>query len=209
MRMKKSTAFWLGSAIFLLLVTGQFFCTPAPEKPAEAENSGPKALTKDELLAKGAYIVRTGGCDDCHSPKIFTAMGPIPDSTRELSGHPAGSPLPPMDTKALKPGYWVLLGPDFTSFVGPFGMSYSANLTPDSATGIGAWTVENFINTLRKGKHLGEDGGRPLAPPMPWQVIGQKTDEDLTAIFTYLQSLPAISNRVPPPMTPDQVAKMK
>jgi hypothetical protein len=44
---------------------------------------------------------------------------------------------------------------------------------------------------------------------MPWPTIGKCTDEDLRAIFTYLQSIPAISNKVPAPVSPPDVAKMK
>ena len=160
------------------------------------------------MVAQGKYIVSTGLCNDCHSPKIFTQMGPIPDSTKLLSGHPAGGPPPPLDTAALHPGYGYTGTADLTGWLGPWGISYAANLTPDSATGIGAWTEENFINALRKGKHLGMDGGRGILPPMPWDMIGQKTDEDLKAIFAYLKSLPAISNQVPAPVAPPDVMAM-
>ncbi|MEW6005601.1 MAG: hypothetical protein AB1695_09850 [Stygiobacter sp.] len=51
---------------------------------------------------------------------------------------------------------------------------------------------------MKKGKHLG--AGRPLMPPMPWQIIGQLPEEDLRAIFAYLKSLPAIKNKVPDPI---------
>jgi hypothetical protein len=57
---------------------------------------------------------------------------------------------------------------DLTAFVGPWGISYTANLTPDSATGIGAWSEAAFINTIRSGKHLGN--GRDILPPMPWRL---------------------------------------
>jgi hypothetical protein len=57
-----------------------------------------------------------------------------------------------------------------------------------------------FINTIRRGKHQGE--GRDLLPPMPWQMYAQGTDEDLKAIFAYLQSLPPIENAVPEPIPP-------
>ena len=114
-----------------------------------------------------------------------------------------------IDKKAMVPGNWILLCPDLTCFVGPFGVSFPANLTPDSATGLGAWTDEVFINTIRTGKHLGQTGGRPILPPMPWQNMGKMTDEDLKSVFAYLQSLPPIKNQVPAPLTPADIAKMK
>lgn len=89
-----------------------------------------------------------------------------------------------------------------------WGISYTMNLTPDSATGIGAWTEENFMNALRKGKHLGLDGGRPILPPMPWQMIRQMTDEDLKSVYAYLRTLPAISNQIPAPVAPPDVMAM-
>lgn len=164
-----------------------------------------RTMEKEELEARGQYLLTIGGCHDCHSPKKFTANGMELDSTRLLSGHPAGSPIPPIPAEALKPGGWVQMGPDITAFVGPWGISYAANLTPDPATGTGAWTEENFIKALRTGKHLGQEGGRPIMPPMPWQFIGKMTDEDLRSIFTYLRTMPPVSNRVPAPVPPNEV----
>jgi mono/diheme cytochrome c family protein len=164
------------------------------------------AMTKEETVKHGKYIVEIGGCNDCHSPKKMTAHGPAVDSSRMLSGHPEGSPLPPVLKSALQPGNWVLMSPDVTAFVGPWGISYSANLTSDSATGIGAWTEGQFIQTMRTGKHLGLEGGRPVMPPMPWEAVGKMSDDDLKAMLAYLKSVPPIKNRVPGPVPPDQAA---
>lgn len=166
-------------------------------------------MTKDEMVKHGQLLVTAGGCNDCHSPKSMGPQGPAVDSSKLLSGHPAAMPTPPVIASALKPGGWMLMGPDVTAFVGPWGISYAANLTPDSATGIGAWTEEQFIQTLRKGKHLGMDNGRPLLPPMPWPGLARLSDEDLGSIFAYLKSLPAVQNRVPGPVSPDKVVIAK
>lgn len=187
-------------------VLSQQACT----SKAEAETiPAKKELSHSERLARGQYLTMISGCNDCHSPKIFTPQGMQLDSSRLLSGHPMNDPLPKVDKKALKPGEWMLFSGDITAYVGPFGMSFSANLTPDSATGIGAWTEENFVQTLRTGKHLGQPGGRPLSPPMPWELIGRMSDEDLKSIYTFLQSIPPVSNRVHAPISPDEVAKMQ
>jgi hypothetical protein len=175
----------------------------------EASTSETTRLEGEALIKKGEYIVTTGSCQDCHSPKNLTPMGPKVDSTKMLSGHPADMPLPPFDASALKPGGWVLMAPDITSFVGPWGVSFAANLTPDSATGIGAWTEDVFIKTLRTGKHLGQENGRPILPPMPWEFISKMTDEDLSAVYAYLRTLPPISNKVPAPISPAEAAKGK
>lgn len=173
------------------------------------ETTANNASSHEVGVERGRFIVEIGGCNDCHSPKQMTAQGPVVDGSRKLSGHPAGDPIPPVIESALKPGNWLLMAPDLTAFVGPWGISYAANITSDSATGIGAWTDDQFIKTMRTGKHLGLEGGRPILPPMPWQEIGKLSDEDLKAMLAYLKTLPAIDNRVPAPVPPDQAMTMK
>ena len=196
---------------FAILIAGFAFyligCnSPSNEKKEQGNGTEAKTMTKEEMVKRGDYIVTTASCNDCHSPKVMTQMGPVEDSTKLLSGHPANEPLPPLDTKPTQPGNWIYISPDLTVFVGPWGISYTANLTPDSATGIGAWSEQTFINTIRNGKHLGN--GRPILPPMPWNYVAKLTDDDLKAVFAYLKSLPPISNRVPEPVSPPDVAKM-
>lgn len=174
----------------------------ASETTSDTEISATRQKEADELIARGQYLVTIGACHDCHSPKIFNEQGMILDSTKLLSGHPSTSKLPPVSATAYQPGQWVNMAPDITAFVGPWGTSYAANLTPDSATGIGAWTEENFKNALRTGKHMGQPNGRPIMPPMPWPFISKMTDEDLSAVYSYLRSLPSVNNRVPDPAPP-------
>jgi mono/diheme cytochrome c family protein len=165
----------------------------------------PAAATQDSPIARGRYLVEFGGCHDCHSPKVMTAAGPVPDTTRLLSGHPAGSRLPPIPAGVLGPGRWgALTTPDLTAWAGPWGVSYTANLTPH-LTGLGSWTPELFIQTMRSGKHLGT--GRPILPPMPWYDVGKLTDDDLRAVFAYLRSLKPVANAVPPPVPPAPPAR--
>ncbi len=152
-------------------------------------------------VERGKYLVMVGNCEDCHSPKIFTPTGPVPDSTRRLSGHPANTDLPPLPKGLFGPTQWGgLASPDFTAWYGPWGISFAYNLTPDPKTGIGGWTEELFIQTLRRGKFMGMS--RDILPPMPWQTIGQMSDDDLKAIFAYLKSLPPVYNPIPPPLPP-------
>jgi len=160
---------------------------------------------KDELIDRGKYLVTVALCHDCHSPKIMTPQGPVLDSSRLLSGFPAENGIPSLTEELAKDHDWVKMSQDVTAFAGPWGMSFAANLTPDSATGIGNWTEEVFMKTLRTGKHLGQEGGRPVMPPMPWEMVSKMTDEDLSAIYNYLKSLPAISNRVPAPIPPNEM----
>jgi hypothetical protein len=87
-----------------------------------------------------------------------------------------------------------------TAHSGPWGVSFTANLTPDPDTGLGKWTCRNFKDTIRSGRHLGR--GRAVLPPMPIAMYRHMTDEDLAAVFAYLQSIPAVRNQVPEPLPP-------
>ncbi|UKJ07343.1 c-type cytochrome [Solitalea lacus] len=162
-------------------------------------------MAKEQMVDRGQYLVTIASCNDCHSPKIMTPQGPILDSTRLMSGHRAGSMLPKLDTSMVNPNGWISMSPEITAFVGPWGISYAANLTPDETSGIGAWTEDTFIKTLRTGKHLGQVGGRQILPPMPWFFINKMTDEDLKSVFAYLKSLPPINNQVPAPVPPNEL----
>ena len=64
------------------------------------------------------------------------------------------------------------------------------------------FTEEQFIETLRTGRHKGQ--GRQILPPMPWPAFGQMTDDDLKAMFAYLRQIPPIRNQVPEPLPPVQ-----
>ncbi len=176
-------------------------CSNEPQKPAEP--------TKQEIIEHGKYLVLVGGCNDCHSPKKMTPQGPVIDETRILSGSPSDMKLPAIDPTEVTPGKWYLGSSDLTAWVGPWGISYAANLTPDSMAGTGAWTEELFLKILRTGKFMGIETGRPIMPPMPWDQIKQMKDEDLKAIFAYLQSIPAISNNVHAYVPPNEIASMK
>ncbi len=154
-------------------------------------------------VARGKYLASFAGCTDCHTPKVFSPAGAEPDTTRLLSGHPADEKLPEVPVEHLGPGKWgAVTNGHLTAWAGPWGISFARNLTPDVATGLGSWTPEMFVKTIRTGRHMGE--GRPLLPPMPWQQVSTLTDDDLKAVFAYLQSLKPIENAVPDPIPPKQ-----
>jgi mono/diheme cytochrome c family protein len=164
----------------------------APVAQAQSANAG------GSQVKRGEYLATFGGCHDCHSPKVMTPKGPAPDKARLLSGHPADAQLPPVPAGVVgsSPNQWAALtNSHLTAWVGPWGTSFAANLTPDKATGLGGWTVEQFIKTMRTGKHLGV--GRPILPPMPWFDVAVLSDADLKALFAYLRSVKPISNAVP------------
>jgi mono/diheme cytochrome c family protein len=176
---------------------------PAPAlKPVRPGHAPPNPYPK-KLVARGKLLVVSSGCNDCHTPwHVDPELGvPAPDWSRMLSGHPEGGPDPQGE---IGPADIGIIGPTFTSFKLPFGITYSMNLTPDIDTGTGSWTEKMFIDIFRKGRHLGGDG-RPVYPPMPWDSYRNRSDEDLKAMFAYLRSIPPLRNmppteKVPPPV---------
>ena len=182
-------------------------CTIAIIACNSAEGKGgneKKNIDQAALIKRGEYLVNSIGCDDCHSPKRMGPMGPEIIAELRFSGYPSDRPIQAVDTNVVKKG-WMLFGPDLTSSVGPWGMSFAANISSDE-TGIGNWKEEQFIKALREGKFKGLDGSRALLPPMPWFVYKNLTDEDLKSIFAYLKSTKPVHNVVPAPV---QFASLK
>lgn len=152
-------------------------------------------ISKDSLIKRGAYLVSISGCDDCHTPKKMGPQGPEPDMDRRLSGYNMNVPFPSVDTNIIKSG-WAMVNGDLTGWAGPWGASFSANITSDE-TGIGNWTEEQFEKALRQGKWKGMDGNRMLLPPMPWQNFSHYTDMDVKAIYAFLKTTKPVKNVEP------------
>ncbi len=195
--MKKATP------IFVLLISTLLFtyCTEQPSTMA-AKADAPAAPSPEELARRGEYLVTIMGCHDCHSPKRMGPQGPEIIPELMLSGYPAGQPVPEVDAGIVERGLAVLT-PDLTAAIGPWGVSFAANITSDE-TGIGNWTEEQFRKALTEGKSKGLDGARPMLPPMPWFNYINIQDEDLKAIFAYLKSTKPVENVVPNPIPPGQ-----
>jgi mono/diheme cytochrome c family protein len=133
-------------------------------------------MPKPDPVVRGRYLVTIMSCNDCHTPGFFYGA---PDTLRRLSGSDLG---------------WV----------GPWGVVHARNLTPDSATGIGSWTIEQIVTALRSGN---TPSGVQLAVIMPWQNYSSILDEDdAVAIASYLKSLPPVTHknldRIPPGQKP-------
>ena len=181
-------------------------CQPKQE-PSTAETETETAdatqkMTSEDSIKRGEYLVTILDCQACHTPKIMTDRGPVPDPSRAMSGHPAAEVLPAItDKKMIAPGQWILTNTGLTAWVGPWGTSFTANLTPHE-TGTGTWTIENFDRALRHGKFKGLENGRTLLPPMPWENFAKMTSEDVAYIWSYIRSLPPIDNTVPAPLPP-------
>ncbi len=192
------------SAALLMAVT--LICTQCSDEKSEnsSEAKTASATTQfgayDSQVKWGESLVRNGGCNDCHTPKKMGPNGPENDMSLMLSGHPSQAPAAAFDAKeAAQKG--LIVTQTFTSWTGPWGVTYAANLTSDS-TGIGAWKEEQFLKCLHEKKWMGLEGTRPLMPPMSMMPVVEMSDDELKAIFAYLKSREPISNVVPAYMPP-------
>ena len=158
-----------------------FFALIALTNPAHAQPS-----LQDDLIARGKYLATIAGCTDCHTPNQAEYQNPQTltfeqINTLALYGNQAA------DTEKLLAG-----GRAFD--LGPAGVVFSRNLTPDEETGIGAWTDEQIKLAVKTGASA---DGAVLFPVMPYHVYNSMADEDLNAIIAYLRSVPAVKNVVP------------
>jgi len=197
--MKKYNLLLVFTSILLVLFISS--CSNSPQPATNSDSA--TALSGEDLIKRGEYLVTTMGCNDCHSPKKMGPNGPeiIPELL--LSGYPADRPIMKFDTTWTNKGFAIFY-PDLTAGAGPWGVSFAGNLTPD-VTGIGTWTEEQFKKAITQGKFKGLDGSRMLLPPMPWFNMTGLKDADVKAIFAYLKSLPPVHNVVPAPIPPDQM----
>ena len=136
-----------------------------------SQQNQPVAMTQEQKVARGEYLTTIMACNDCHTPGTFYGA---PDFSRKLAGSELG---------------WV----------GPWGTSYARNLTPDHETGIGTWTEDDIVKTIRTGQRA---DGSALLPPMPWPMYTNLTDEDAYCIAAYLKSLPPVTHAVPTKLPP-------
>lgn len=121
-----------------------------------------------DQVAYGEYMVNAAACAECHTP-----MGPQgPDFSKMFAGG------------------FVFQTPMFKVAV--------ANITPDSASGIGTWTEKMFIDKFRNNSSdavVNRNPGRENSI-MPWSMYGKMKEEDLKAIYAYLRTVKPVSNKV-------------
>jgi len=75
----------------------------------------------------------------------------------------------------------------------PFGTIMTPNITPDTATGIGSWTVDDFARAMHEGRR---PTGSYLYPAFPYPYYTRVTRADVEAIYAYLRTLPPANNAV-------------
>jgi mono/diheme cytochrome c family protein len=122
---------------------------------------------KSDKVAYGKYLALSKyDCYACHSAEFATCDFQNPEKSVGFLG--GGNPIPD------KEGNIIL----------------SANLTMDEATGLGNWTEEQFIKAVKTGIRPGKIANR--YPMMPYTRL---EDEELSAIWAYLQTVPKIENQ--------------
>ena len=137
-------------------------------------------------------------------------LGTLASGTRAAGADAAGAAEPPKSRQELvERGKYLAAAGDCVSchtrangrpFSGgrplntPFGVIYSANITTDPQTGIGAWTERQFERAMREG--IAADGTH-LYPAFPYTSYTKLTDEDVHAIYAYLRSLKPVTYAPP------------
>ena len=125
-----------------------------------------------DYFAKGKYLVTLGGCNGCHTPFNHSLMAFKNDS--------------------------ILSGGSLFNIPGTNIKVKAANLTPDTATGIGNWTDETFLSKFknyREQKAYDYNPGK-YNTDMPWTMLANMTDEDIKSIYRYLQTIKPVHNKV-------------
>ena len=115
----------------------------------------------------------------------------------------------PVTTPAVEQGRYLAIAGDCASchtregheaFAGglglktQFGTIYSANITPDSETGIGTWTSDQFYRALHEGRRA---SGAHLYPAFPYTSFTRITRGDSDTLYAYLRTLAPVSYRPP------------
>lgn len=186
------------------VVTAVGVCMFMVWTPVGAQNQPMNQPMKMAAAGMGEHLVTVAGCNDCHSPKTFSAQGPQVDPARRLSGHPADEKIPNIPQGVIGPQAWGAMTTNmFTGWAGAWGVSYAKNLTPDKQTGIGGWTLDTFKRVIKTGKDV--SGQRDILPPMPWFNFATMSDAEFQAVWNYLQSLTPVNNPVPSPIPPTQM----
>lgn len=124
----------------------------------------PEKPNENNIKEYGRYMATVSGCIECHTPMV------------------KGKPV------------WEEAFSGGRQFPLPAGMVTTANLTPDSETGLGKWTEEMFLNRFRAfadssytPHHVNIETDYNTV--MPWMLYSKMKDSDLKAIYAYLQSL--------------------
>ena len=168
MTLRRAVRIFLGIlAVIVALVLGfMMYVVLAWDSPSDRRLPVMAVSHEPSAVARGEFLFKYGlGCWECHS------------SVADPNSPPSGGK--PFDLRKIGPG---------------FGMFYTPNITPDSATGIGGWTDGEIVRAVREGV---SKNGRKLFPLMPVANFHGMSDDDALAIVAYLRSIPPVSNAIP------------
>lgn len=143
-----------------------FIINTIPEKPQFTKRPSPT-----DRLAYGKYMITAASCGECHTPFDKGSF----DTTKRFAGG--------------------------RKFELPAGTLVSANLTPDKETGLGNLSKEEFLGRFAAYRdstysHRQINFMKEFATIMPWPMYANMKDDDLSAIYEYLQSLQPIKHKV-------------
>lgn len=161
------------------------------------------SLSDDDLAALIAYF-RSAAPVDRIGPaprpgplaRVLYLTGALPLIPAELMDHGAARPAAPAPAPTAAYGAYLATGCTGCHGVGFSGGKITggdpkwppaANITPDPETGIGGWTEADFVRAMREGKR---PDGATLDPAMPLSMTKHLTDDELSALFAYLRTLP-------------------
>lgn len=124
----------------------------------------------EDSIKYGKYITTIAGCAECHTPE---------NKGSDIEG--------------------MYLAGGF-EFKGPFGTIRSSNITPHPQTGIGNMSKEKFVSRFKQYDipvdSLPDPKEKAFNTIMPWQMYAGMTEQDLEAIYTYLQTVEPVENKV-------------
>ncbi len=147
-------------------------------------NAGPSQ--QNELLEQGKYVATIAGCTSCHTP-LKPEYQNLQALTFEQIQTLAFNEREAQDSDKLLSG-----GRAFD--LGPAGLLFTRNITPDEETGVGAWSDDQLKLAIKTGVSA---DGTILFPVMPYHVYNQMADSDVDAVIAYIRSVAPISNAVP------------
>jgi len=155
--------------------------TPPPSEPSfpfslilrTLPHAGTPEIRPDtsNSVEYGKYLVSAAACADCHTP-VNERAEPLPGM------HLAGGREFPMMKATVR----------------------SSNLTADLETGIGKWSKEQFVQRFKayadSNYHPNTVAEGDFNTVMPWTMYGSMTVSDLSAIYSYLQTVQPVSHKV-------------
>ena len=139
-----------------------------------------------DILTQGRYIATVAGCTSCHTPDRPEYLNPQTLTLEQIKT------LAFDGNDALDISKFLAGGRPFD--LGPGGVVYTRNLTPEDTTGLGGWTDEQVKLAITTGAN---NKGETLFPVMPYHVYNGMADSDVSAVIAFLRSVNAIDNTVP------------